>query len=211
MIDSHHQQSHTSPKAFPEREDVQPRWRLGVLASIAILTAGGAFGGWAASEASPQAAPPVDRPAAVAAFRDRTSKEAAEGYVLTILASNLAVYAWLLMGIVSGGLTTVAILAFNGILIGQSAVVATQLGASGTTLALLSLPHGVPELAAFVLAGAVGLQGPALIRAWLRHASGTELLRSLWRPALLGLAVLAVAAGIEVRVTLPLALSVEDY
>jgi len=211
MIDSHHQQGHAHPGAIPERKNLQPRWRLGVLASIAILTAGGAFGGWAASETSPRAAPPVDRPAAIQAFRDRASSQAAERYFLTILTSNLAVYAWLLMGIVSGGLTTVAILTFNGILIGQAAVVATQLGASGITLALLSLPHGVPELAAFVLASAVGLQGPALIRAWLRHANGTELLRSLWRPALLGLPLLAAAAGIEVRVTLPLALSVEDY
>ena len=211
MIDSHHQQSHASPGAIPKRENPRPRWRLGVLASIAILTAGGAFGGWAASAASPQAGPAVDGPAAIQAFRDRTASQAAEGYFLTILTSNLGVYAWLLMGIVSGGLTTVAILAFNGILIGQAAVVATQLGASGTTLVLLSLPHGIPELAAFVLAGAVGLQGPALLSVWLRHAGGTEFLQSLWRPALLGLPVLAVAAGIEVRVTLPLALSVEDY
>ena len=125
-----------------------------------------------------------------------------------ILGRNLAVYMWLLIGVLSSGLTTVAVLAFNGVALGQHVAIAMQLGLPFDSVALLLLPHGVPELGAFFLAGAIGLQGPRLLQVWWWNGRSDNALGEMLRPALLGAVVLAAAAGIEVGVTLPLARTV---
>ena len=122
-----------------------------------------------------------------------------------IFGRNLSVYLWLLCGLVSGGLTTVALLAFNGVALGQIAGFALGAGMPVKHLALLTLPHAVPELGAFLLAGAVGLRGPALLSAWFSGTSGRAPLAGVLRPAAWGVFVIAVAAAIEVFVTVPIA------
>ena len=122
-----------------------------------------------------------------------------------ILGRNLAVYFWLLCGLVSGGLTTLAVLAFNGVALGQVAGFALGARMSIGDLALLTLPHGIPELGAFLLAGAVGLRGAALLSAWFKGMSSRELLADVPGPVAAGILVIAAAAVIEVFVTVPIA------
>ena len=130
-----------------------------------------------------------------------------------ILGRNLAVYAWLLCGLVSLGISTVVVTAFNGILLGQTLAIASAGGTSAGSIAWLILPHGLLEVSAFVVAAALGILGPRLARAWLSNearlkAECRQLVR-LWPIASVGAAALMVAAGIETYVTLPLAQSLE--
>ena len=175
------------------------KWTWGLAVSIAIWAAGSALGGWT-MQAGEHAAAAVEPASGVQA----PAQPPPCGYGC-ILGRNLAVYVWLLCGLVSGGLTTVAVLAFNGVVLGQIVNGALDLGMSSATVARLVLPHGVPELAAFAVAGAIGLQGASLLRAWLHDLQGAETLNAVWRPALVGALLLPVAAGIEVGVTVPLA------
>ena len=122
-----------------------------------------------------------------------------------ILGRNLAVYLWLLCGLVSGGLTAIALLAFNGVALGQLAGFALGAGMPLERLALLTLPHAVPEIGAFLLAGAIGLRGPALLSAWLRGAFSRAPFVAALRPATCGALVIGTAAAIEVFVTVPIA------
>ena len=185
------------------------RWFYGTLASIAIWGMGTATGYWATA--------PVDKPGTSTAITlqalEKPSENGHHNYTSLslyawILGRNLAVYLWLLCGVLSSGLTTVAVLAFNGVALGQSVAIATQLGLPFHSVVLLLLPHGVPEFGAFCLAGAIGLQGPRLLQGWWRNSRTDNALGKMLRPALLGAMVLAAAAGIEVGVTLPLARSV---
>lgn len=121
-----------------------------------------------------------------------------------VFRNNARVYAILVVGAISAGLVTAFVLAFNGVLIGWVAgFAAAQVGA-GPILALLA-PHGVFELPAFWLGGGVGLRLVHLAVNYLRGARDHFLTRAeWWRTALLvgvGLAMVAVAAVIEVYVT----------
>lgn len=126
-----------------------------------------------------------------------------------ILGRNLAVYAWLLCGLVSLGISTVVVTLFNGIYLGQTLALAGATGVSATSVAWLILPHGVLEVSAFLIAAALGILGPRLARAWLSSGDhiGAECRRlvRLWPVAALGALALVVAAGIETYVTVPLA------
>ncbi len=121
-----------------------------------------------------------------------------------IFAHNLAVYLLLLAGLVSGGLTTVFTVAFNGFMLGQMFGFASLGGAPMSAAIWLVAPHGALELSLLLFAAAIGLQGPAAAIAW---AAGKRLphSRRIWRMALAGVPLLAVAATIEGYLTVPLA------
>ena len=107
------------------------------------------------------------------------------------------------------GISTVVITLFNGIHLGQTLALAGAAGASATSVAWLTLPHGVLEVSAFLVAAALGILGPRLARAWLsnegRIGSECRQLARLWPVATLGAVALVVAAGIETYITVPLA------
>ena len=121
-----------------------------------------------------------------------------------ILGRNSAVYVWLLAGLCSVGAVTFAVLAYNGVQLGITIGLALQAGVPGGQLVDLLLPHGVLEMGAFFVAGAVGFQG-ARLGAWSRH--GWDFVKSLRLGSVLvfGLAALTCAAAVEAFVTLRMA------
>ena len=117
----------------------------------------------------------------------------------------MTVFLMLLLGVVSAGAVTVVVLLGNGLALGQLIGFAGASGMSRVDVALLLLPHGVLEVGALCVAGAVGLQG-------VRFALGISAVdrrafRSLRLGAVLvfGLCALTTAAGIEAFVTAEIA------
>ena len=181
-------------------------WIRGLVASAAIWGTGAAGGVAVAAqtiEALVAAEGPNQRLERV--VEARTPEAPSTRLCVGIFGRNLAVYLWLLCGLITGGLTTAALLAFNGVALGQIAGFALGAGMPIERLALLTLPHAIPELGAFLVAGAVGLRGPALLSAWFNGTSGRAPLVGVLRPAAWGVLVIAVAAAIEVFVTVPIA------
>ncbi|MDE0422892.1 MAG: stage II sporulation protein M [Gammaproteobacteria bacterium] len=128
-----------------------------------------------------------------------------------ILRRNMTVFVVLLLGLVSAGTVTIVVLLGNGIAIGQLIGFAKGAGMSNVAVANLLLPHGVLELGALCVAGAVGLQGarialrlPTLNRACLGSLR-------LGLVLAYGLASLSVAAGIEAFVTADYAESLRGW
>ena len=186
------------------------RWTLGLVVAASIWGAGAVAG--VAVAAQPMSALVAADALGVGLERVVEARERAREQdasparlCIGILGRNLSVYLWLLCGLVSGGLTTLALLAFNGVALGQVAGFALGAGMSIGDLALLTLPHGIPELGAFLLAGAVGLRGAALLSAWFKGMSSRELLADVPGPVAAGILVIAAAAVIEVFVTVPIA------
>lgn len=122
-----------------------------------------------------------------------------------ILRRNLTVFVMLLFGIVSAGVVTIVVLIGNGIAIGQLVGFAKEAGLSNFAVANLLLPHGVLELGALCVAGAVGLRGVRFARR-LSSLDWT-CLKSLRLGLVLafGVGALTVAAGIEAFVTAEIA------
>ena len=185
-------------------------WTLGLVAAVLIWGTGTVAGVAVAaqpSRASVDAEEPGEGFAHVvgARERERVQEVPSARLCVGILGRYLAVYLWLLCGLVSGGLTTVALLAFNGVALGQVAGFALGAGMPIGDLALLTLPHGIPEVGAFLLAGGVGLRGPALLSAWFQGTSGRTLLAGVSGPVAGGTLVIVAAAVIEVYVTVPIA------
>ena len=121
---------------------------------------------------------------------------------LFIWSRNVSVYVWLLMGLLSAGAITFVVLLMNGITLGQTIASAVWSGVPVSAVGDLLLPHGVLEIGAFCIAGAVGFQG-------LRFALGRlQVSREGIRPlrlgvvAAFGVCALAVAAGVEAFVTI---------
>lgn len=173
--------------------------------SAAIWMAGTGVGIWAVPQGPVEPSPPqVASWTEARSGSDAGTEEHLELYA-GILGRNLAVYLWLLCGLVSGGLTTLAVLAFNGVLFGHTTGAAIGMGMPAVHVAWLLLPHGIPEIGTFLVAGAIGVRGTQLVARWMAgtHVPGT--FGALWRPAAWGALVLAGAAAIEVRVTVPLA------
>lgn len=111
-------------------------------------------------------------------------------------------------GVLLLGLPTLFLLAYNGFLFGSTMVDAAGSLGPLRTVALVA-PHGVLELPAVWLAGAVGLRWTHLLWRLANGASRTgdvprTVVDSLAAVAL-ALLVLAVAAVVEASVTLPLA------
>ncbi len=85
-----------------------------------------------------------------------------------IAGRNLTVLAFLLSGLFTFGLMSAAVLAYNGFALGGLIRNSLAMGMEPNVLAGLILPHGVLELTAFVLAGAIGLRGWSLGRDAMR-------------------------------------------
>lgn len=118
-----------------------------------------------------------------------------------VLTRNLTVYLWLLTGILCAGVSTFLVLAGNGLMLGQVVGAGVASGLPAGALADLLLTHGVLEIGALCIAGAVGFQGLWLALHWSRGGwSAVRALRLGWVLAF-GLAALTVAAGVEAFVT----------
>lgn len=124
------------------------------------------------------------------------------------LARNGLVALLMAAGWLFGGLPTVFLLGYNGFLLGGVAADAAGTYGVARTAALL-LPHGVFEVPAFWLAGAIGFR---LTHVGWRVASGngadTSVARHLVQAlaaAVVVLALLAAAAVVEAELTLALA------
>ncbi|MDE0348888.1 MAG: stage II sporulation protein M [Gammaproteobacteria bacterium] len=181
-------------------------WTLGVVAATLIwATAASAGVAVAAQHTSALAAAEEPGEGLERVVRPTGQETPPAQLCIGILGRNLAVYLWLLLGLVSGGLTTVALLTFNGVALGQVAGFALGAGMPIGDLALLTLPHAIPEVAAFLLAGAVGLRGPTLLSAWFKGTFSRALLTGVSGPVAGGALVIAAAAVIEVFVTVPIA------
>ena len=150
--------------------------------------AGGAFHASALEEAERDRDPTPAQPSAGALF-------------LFILGRNTAVYLWLLAGLLSAGAVTLVVLFYNGMQLGLTMGFAQQAGMPAGAMTDLLLTHGVLELGAFFVAGAVGFQGVRLAAEWMRsrHVSFTAL--HLGTTLLFGLCALTGAAAIETFVT----------
>lgn len=124
---------------------------------------------------------------------------------LFILGRNVAVYVWLLAGLLSAGAVTFVILLYNSVQLGVTIGFASRNGMDAQEMAYLLLPHGVLEVGAFFIAGAVGYQGLRLVMEWSRGAA--ELIKGLRLGVvcLYGACALTVAAAVEVFVTVRLA------
>lgn len=187
------------------------RWAL-AFALAAATWAAGMAGGLAIADRGAQAAGDPSEPGWNAATADererRRASEPAPGssdaVFWFVLGRNASVYLWLLSGLVSAGAVTFVVLLYNGMHLGLTIGFALQSGLPPGLLVDLLLTHGVLEMGAFFIAGAVGLQGARLAWAWSRLRR--ESLRALrLGPVLLfGLCALTAAAAIEAFVTLTL-------
>jgi len=178
-------------------------WLTGFLGAWFVLFLGVwigfAFAEWVA--AFPDEGPPVP----VVDHDERVDTRSGWDLFSFILRRNLSVYLLLLLGLASAGLVTFVVLLGNGIAVGQVIGLAKSSGISNGMLADLLITHGVLELGAFCIAGAVGFQG--FLLAIGRTNFDREALRTL-RPGLVlgfGVVALAVAAAIEAFVTASLA------
>lgn len=130
-----------------------------------------------------------------------------------VFLNNARVYGIVLLGAITLGLGSAGVLAFNGVLVGWVVGDAAAGIGIGPVLALL-LPHGIFELPALWIAGGVAFRLVHLLANYLRGARDRLLSRAeLGRLGLLlltGIALLAVAAVIEVHVTEALADAVFD-
>jgi stage II sporulation protein M len=116
---------------------------------------------------------------------------------------NLTVFGLLLSGVFTLGITSAAVLGYNGVALGGLMATVLQSGMPPATLAVLLLPHGLLELAAFVVAGAVGLRGWTIGREAMRSGSFEPggSLPHLRRLIAIGVTAVLTAALIESTVT----------
>ena len=104
----------------------------------------------------------------------------------------------------------VAIMAFNGVILGQAIAVNTAQGMPLTNILLLILPHGVIELTAFVLSNSIGLYlGIQSLRKYVLRRREISLINELYglmKYIKITLILLVIAALIEAYVTYAIAL-----
>ena len=131
----------------------------------------------------------------------RANQKSKSELFVFILGRNSAVYLWLLAGLLSVGAVTFMVLAYNGVQLGLSIGMALQAGMPGRLLAELLLPHGVLEVGAFFIAGAVGFQG---LRLGCLSRHGWQFVKALRLGSVLvfGAGALTCAAAIEAYVTI---------
>ena len=183
-------------------------WIRNLTIALAIWCGTGVAGTWlgaALGGGTPQVAQPFEARTFLTA-EEPPPNRAHQSF--GIFARNFAVYALLLAGMVSGGLTTVFTLAFNGFLMGNMFGVASTVDIPIKAGVWLLAPHGVLELPLLFLAGAIGLQGPAAALAWIRGNAPPWQSRRILFTALTGIPLLAVAAAIEGYLTIPIARAV---
>ncbi|MDE0040094.1 MAG: stage II sporulation protein M [Gammaproteobacteria bacterium] len=148
---------------------------------------------------------PAESTPPVVAHRSPGAEPASWELFAFILRRNMTVFLILLLGVLSAGLVTIVVLLGNGLAVGQLIGFARTSGMSHVDVAYLLLPHGVLELGALCVAGAVGLRGIGLafgVSAVDRRAF--ESLR-LGTVLVFGLVALATAAFVEAFVTVEIA------
>lgn len=175
------------------------RWLGGYLvAAVGVFMAGVGLG-WVLIAGVP--------PAALAGFGDGASLFPSRITVRTLLVNNLLALGVVLAGVVTFGVTAAASLLFNGLLLGFL-FGATEGPSLAVSLALI-LPHGVLELPAFWLAGAVAFRVSHRLVRYLR-GQADEILTTAERYeavllALVAIGLIGVAAVIEARYTVAIA------
>ena len=178
-------------------------WRSTFALACLVWLGGTALGYSAMASAgavAPAAAGAVHREARGSGAAVPADREA-WGLFAFVLGRNLTVYLWLLTGILCAGVSTFLVLAGNGLMLGQVVGAGVASGLPAAAMADLLLTHGVLEVGALCIAGAVGFQGLWLALHW--SGGGWSALRALrlgWVLAF-GAAALAVAAGVEAFVT----------
>ena len=148
---------------------------------------------------------PAESTPPVVAHRPSRAEPAGWELFAFILRRNMTVFLMLLLGVLSAGLVTVVVLLGNGLAVGQLIGFARVSGMSHADVAYLLLPHGVLELGALCIAGAVGLRGIGL--AFGLSAIDRSAFESLRLGTVLafGLVSLAGAAAVEAFVTVEIA------
>lgn len=141
------------------------------------------------------------------AVPDTVAKSASDGRLFVeILAKNAAVYLALASGLLTAGLTTVAVVVVNGVILGRIIGVARGAGFTAVDVVVGLAPHGVVELMCLGTSAVIGLRGAAIVSDWWR---GQPVLIHGWsrtaRYLLIGLLGLVVAAAAEVWISIPLA------
>lgn len=178
---------------------VARRWLGGYLAVSVALFGAGVGLGWVLIAGV--------QPSALAGFAGGSSLFPSRITVWTLLVNNLLALGVVLAGVVTFGVTAAASLLFNGLLLGF--LLGAPGGPSlGTSLALI-LPHGVLELPAFWIAGAVAFRTSHRLVRYLR-GQDDEILTTAERYEAVLLTVVAVgligvAAVIEARFTVAIA------
>ena len=152
----------------------------------------------------------ADRPLLAAGPARRVEEPVGWELFAFILRRNMTVFLMLLLGVVSAGLVTIVVLLGNGLAVGQLIGFARVSGMSQVDVAYLLLPHGVLELGALCVAGAVGLRGiPLAFGISAIERSSFAALR-LGTVLVFGLGALAGAAGVEAFVTVEIAESLRS-
>ncbi len=115
-----------------------------------------------------------------------------------IAANNLRVLALLGLGMISAGLVTLAVLFFNGLLLGATVVLAISAGRTGVLLTGIA-PHAIPEIMAFLISGAADLWLAAHVIAGIRGKVPPPkiLVRGWVKPQLISVFLILIAAAIE--------------
>lgn len=116
---------------------------------------------------------------------------------------NFLVFVILCLGIGSAGILTAVQIFWLGVSVGIDVSRTLAAGIDGRVVFWFLFPHGVPEIAGFLLAGSIGLHGAVL---FLRYMKGGALvepgdLRPILPRALVAFGLLAVAGLIEVFLT----------
>jgi len=126
-----------------------------------------------------------------------------------VLSNNLIVIAAILLGFMSFGSTTVMNLAYNGIYFGATLAESIQKGASLYEILFLTLPHGIFEIPAIIIAGAAGFKIPYEI---IRYLAGKkeqilakEDIKEYLTLSLISIILIIIAAWIEANITLRIA------
>jgi len=124
---------------------------------------------------------------------------------LSILNSNLLVWIYLHLGIVTFGSSTLINLSYNGFTFGSIISKSLQIGLRTKEILLLTLPHGIFEIPAIIIAGAAGFKIPYEI---IRYLAGRkeqiltkEDIKEYLTLALISIILIVIAAFIEAYIT----------
>jgi len=131
--------------------------------------------------------------------------------LLSILNSNLLVWIYLHLGMVTFGASTLINLSYNAFIFGSIISKSLQVGLETKEVLLLTLPHAIFEIPAIIIAGAAGFKIPYEIIRYLAGKKETILtkedIKEYLTLALISITLIIIAAWIEANVTLRIAKS----
>ena len=186
-----------------------PRSELTIALAIVVAAFGLGWGIVATLSGSADSTPPLPHPLPLASSVESSPPPAdipAPGPLFAMIAGrNLTVVALLVSRLFTFGFMSASVLAYNGFALGGLVRNGLAMGMEPIVLAGLILPHGVLELTAFVLAGAIGLRGWSLGRHAMR--SGRWEFVGVRTTVTVSVAAVMVAAVIEATITRHILLS----